>query len=477
MRAPARASSLFALLAVLALAGCGRVSYVPMDAGEMDSQPGRIDASGLDATPGLDAAAPDAPGLDARAPDDTATAPDVGAVTDAGDLDAALDGGPPGCRVRWTQRATGTSLNQVRGVFVADDGRIYASAGGNPPTVFAGDACSSCVVSFTRDGVRDLFQPLASDVLQVAAGPGAAASERRAGTNAFEIHRHTLGTFADEGALGAVSNDGSSSGRSLAVRGAAVAYEADLGGTITGATATPVAADDLAMALAYYEGGTRRWGRVIDGPGAQGALTLRILPDGDLGLFFRNLGTGPTCLDTGRCIARFRSGGIVLSRVDGSLVSLIETAVGVGSIVTDDRGVIAVDVPGGALERRDPSGALVWTRGLSASPAGMEIVHDAARGRVVLFMSIDGTSVFDGMPLRAATADGAGLALLELDEGTGALRSAIVFGSDGSDSANDLAIDAGGRIYLAAFVSGDVDLCAGGGGHGGMQDGLLIAID
>ena len=112
-----------------------------------------------------------------------------------------------------------------------------------------------------------------------------------------------------------------------------------------------------------------------------------------------------------------------------------------------------------------------------ASSGGTELAYDAPRGRLVVFTSFETGSSFDGAPIGTPAADGGSLAVLELDALTGALRRSLVFGSAGLDQALGVAVDSLGGLYVATTVGGDVDLCAGGSGAGGMTDGLLVALD
>jgi len=438
-------------LAAFASLSCGRAGYAPLDAAldgsELDSaflDVAGADAPGLDA-PGLDAPASDATGLDATGLDATgldARGPELDATLtpDAVLPDAAQDAAvPAGCRVRWAQRATGPTNELVLGAFPADDARIYVGAQGNAGATFAGAPCRRCFVSLTRDGVLDVVGGDSTTVLQWVAGPGGVASESVEG-GAYVVRRHALGSLADLGVLGTVRNDGSTGSRRLAVRGAGVLYAPDVGGTITGVEDGPVTTTNVSVALVYYEGGARRWGRVIE---SGTTLSARILPSGDIGLYFRNTSTGPVCFE-GRCVPRLRGAGLVFFRPYGTLLAFPEGSFGVASTVLDDRGVMSEDSLADTLERRDAAGTVIWSRPYSVALNGSHMLLDEARGRIVVFTAVDASSAYDGVPLRPATADGTGLALPELEAASGELRGSLVFGSDRPNQAFPLAVGAGG---------------------------------
>ncbi|MBX7194119.1 MAG: hypothetical protein K1X94_18845 [Sandaracinaceae bacterium] len=459
------------LLAACAWSGCGRSRYegadTSLDAPGLDA-PG-LDAPGLDArgldAPGLDAPGLDAPGLDAPGTD--------AASSDASGPDAAIDGArPAGCRVVWAQRATGPDINLFQSAFFADD-RVYAHALGNMPMTVDGQACDACLVSFSRDGVRDLLVTGLPVLVTGAPGLGAGAGSGGLG---IEVLHYALPGFTDPMALGSIGHDGPSSGQYLSARGEGVIFVADYGGTITGVLPDAFSASGMAVSIRYWGGG-RGWGRILDGTGDQLALTSRILADGDVGVYVRNVSGGDACLDrdTLHCVPRGQGAAMILSRLDGSVLSWSVGPLGLGSMLTDDRGRIVSS--GSTLERLDASGASLWSRPFVGASFGVHVRDDFERGRVLALIAVTATSAYDGTSLAPSTSDAEGLALLEIDAGTGSLRAHLVFGSTGHDSPSGVFVDPGGRIYVAAIVGGDVDLCAGGGGHGGMSDGLLVAID
>jgi hypothetical protein len=114
----------------------------------------------------------------------------------------------------------------------------------------------------------------------------------------------------------------------------------------------------------------------------------------------------------------------------------------------------------------DPSGALQWTRqvGTSGADAATDIAVDGA-DRIYLTGSTDGD--LDG----GGNAGGLDLFLVQYDS-SGTLQGVQQAGSAADDFANGVALDANGSVYVAGKTNGDLD-----GTNSGMGDAFLAKFD
>jgi hypothetical protein len=503
---------MMAIGSIAALASCGRVSYGSTDASTeapgLDA-PG-LDAPGLDApaldAPALDAPAPDAPGLDAPALD--TWAPDAVAALDAPGLDASgLDGGDDAwgddagldasvpdaggdagnaCRVRWSVRLAGTQPDVANGPWVDADGDVlwggFGGAGGG--AVLEGVPCDGhCFASFSRDGTTRYVVPTEG---YVSAGPdraiAAAVSLTHVSLREYDGATGAAGLLRGTVSLGTSVSAGIAFGTTSAMTFYGTAMgDVGLLGSITSLVGRGayVGHWDLSSGTSVAD-----WAVVFDGPGDELIPFAQLLPDGSVGVWARS-GASVACVtgvarpDTTRPCAGVASSLLMVVSAEGVIESDFTTAAPLQArlvFLADHGAVVRTST---SLERWRADGSVVWNRPLTGMWSSVRMVHDEARGRVILATHFDTTTRYDGTAFEPLGAeDTVGIAVLELDDATGAQRRAFQFGVAGTANTAGVTFDALGRLYVAIDLDGTATLCPEGGPlTTSARDAWLLAID
>nr|HEX4316589.1 hypothetical protein [Kofleriaceae bacterium] len=325
---------------------------------------------------------------------------------------------------------------------------------------------------------RPVAPPVAAETLEIGR-----AGEALRGVAASADGAVTFALFARSGAAGSGSGSASgSAGDDVAAatgaravvearRGATVAWHAELAGA-----GGPIAASGGLVCAASRVRGTGDGGVAIHGePGAivtaldaaTGAVRWRARLDGNEWIVVTALAAAPD----GGCIVGGTFSGT--ARFDGDV-----GAAATGSAAREPTIVSAASRSDGFVARLAPSGDVAWVTRFGGLGADAVAGVAAAGNRVALVGTFASTAVLGGVELPAFDPKSplADIVVAELDLATGARAWAQTFGGAADDEAAGVAIDASGRVWVAATARETVRVADQDFVARGPADGLVVEL-